>query len=474
MPPSPAQARALKLVVVTPAAFSGYALPRRGTIVLGRSERSDLRIDDPSITRMHAKLHLGEPIEIEDLGSVNGTRVRDRRLEPGRRVPLVCGEAFRLGTALLVIHAVDEAPPPQTAVLSEEMATRRDDGTNAPRAQRDRASPRVVHDSSMHELYALVDRIAAGNINVLVTGETGVGKELVAERLHERSRRRDKPFLRLNCAAVAEPLLEAELFGYERGAFTGATQAKPGLLEVVNGGTFFLDEVGEMPLALQAKMLRALEAQQIMRVGGLSPRPIDARFVAATNRDLEEQVRTGRFREDLYFRLNGAHVWVPPLRERVSEIEPLAEVFIKATCDDLARRPLPKLRPEALRMLQSYAWPGNVRELKNFIERAVLVAPGTELLPEHLPVQRMASTLPLHRIGSEPAPPPSHSHAHSHSPTVPPPPPGSSFDEERERILAVLAECGGNQSRAAKALGISRTTLVARLDGYGVPRPRKP
>jgi two-component system response regulator AtoC len=450
-------ARPLKLVVVTQAAFSGYALPARGAIVLGRSEKSDLRIDDPSITRMHAKLHLGEPMEIEDLGSVNGTRVRDRRLEPGRRVPLACGEAFRLGTALLVIHAVDEAPAP-AATLSEEMATRRDDATAAPRSPGRRARAHVVHDPSMHELYALVDRIAAGNINVLVTGETGVGKELVAERLHERSRRRGKPFLRLNCAAVAEPLLEAELFGYERGAFTGATQAKPGLLEVVDGGTFFLDEVGEMPLALQAKMLRALEAQQIMRVGGLSPRPIDARFVAATNRNLEEQVRAGRFREDLYFRLDGALIVVPPLRERVSEIEPLAAAFIESTCDDLGRRPLPTLRPEALRMLQSYSWPGNVRELKNFIERAVLVAAGPELLPEHLPVQRLASALPLGRIGREPAPPP----------------PAMGFDEERERILGVLAECGGNQSRAAKTLGISRTTLVARLDGYGVPRPRKP
>jgi len=234
-------------------------------------------------------------------------------------------------------------------------------------------------------------------------------------------------------------------------------QAKPGLLEVVNGGTFLLDEVGEMPLALQAKMLRALESQQVMRVGALAPRTIDVRFVAATNRNLEEQVRLGRFREDLYFRLNGALVVVPPLRARVSEIEPLAAEFIRATCEDLARRPAPALLPESLLMLQSYAWPGNVRELKNFIERAVLVAPGAELSPEHFPVQRMASTLPLHPVGREA------SRA-----------PAESADAERERVLAALAECGGNQSRAAKALGISRTTLVTRLNGYGVPRPRKP
>jgi transcriptional regulator with PAS, ATPase and Fis domain len=466
MPPATPQ---LKLVVVSQAAFAAYELRAHGTIVLGRSEKSDVRIDDPSITRMHAKLHLagGDRMEIEDLGSVNGTRVRDKRLEPARRVPIFRGEAFRLGSALLVIHAIDEAPPSvPTAATSEEIATRRDEATGTGQASgRQGERARVIHDPAMHELYALVDRIAAGNINVLVIGETGVGKELVAERLHDQSLRRARPFLRLNCAALAESLLEAELFGYERGAFTGATQTKPGLLEIANGGTLFLDEVGEMPPALQAKMLRALESQQVLRVGGLSARTIDVRFVAATNRDLEEQVRLGRFREDLFFRLNGALVEVPPLRERVSEIAPLAEAFIRATCDDLARRPAPKLRPEALLMLQSYGWPGNVRELKNFIERAVLVAPGNELAPEHFPVQRMASTLPLRRVYSE----------------VPPAMPATAAAErsveggsEREHILAVLAECGGNQSRAAKALGISRTTLSARLDEYGVPRPRKP
>jgi transcriptional regulator with PAS, ATPase and Fis domain len=457
------EAGPLKLVVVSRAAFASYALPARGTLVLGRSEKSDLRIDDPSITRRHAKLHLGDRFEVEDLGSVNGTRVRNQRLEPGRRVQVHRGEAFRLGAALLVIHAVEEALPPSTTV-SDEDATQRDDGTNTGRApgKRDRPRARIVHDPAMLELYAIIDRIAAGNINVFVSGETGVGKELVAERVHEKSRRHGKPFLRLNCAAVAESLLEAELFGYERGAFTGATHAKPGLLEIANGGTFFLDEVGEMPLALQAKMLRALESQQVMRVGGLSPRAIDVRFVAATNRNIEDQVRQGRFREDLYFRLNGAFLAVPPLRERVSEIEPLAQEFIRATCEDLGRVPVPTLTPESLLMLQRYGWPGNVRELKNFIERAVLVATGAELSPEHFPLQRMASTLPLHRIG------------HASSPPAGEPLPAESAGSERDRILAALAECGGNQSRAAKVLGISRTTLVARLSGYGVPRPRKP
>jgi DNA-binding NtrC family response regulator len=232
------------------------------------------------------------------------------------------------------------------------------------------------------------------------------------------------------------------------------------LLETVDGGTLLLDEVGEMPLTVQAKMLRALESRQVLRVGSLSPRTIDVRFVAATNRDLQEQVRLGRFREDLYYRLNGALVTVPPLRERASEIEPLAKEFIRASCADLRRAPV-VLRPESLLMLQRYTWPGNVRELRNFIERAILVAPGSELLPEHLPIQRMASTLPLNRIGQESASRPPLSDLLA-----------AGADPERDRILAVLAECGGNQSRAAKKLGISRTTLVARLNAYGIPRPR--
>jgi transcriptional regulator with GAF, ATPase, and Fis domain len=472
----PAKPRELKLVVVSQAAFAGYELPSHGSIVLGRSEKSNLRIDDPSITRRHARLHIGAQIEIEDLGSVNGTRVRNERIEPGRRVLIHRGEAFRLGSALLVIQAVDEMPPPSSGPISEDVATRRDlTGTGTGHGPGQRARARIVQDPAMHAVYELVDRVAVGNINVLIVGETGVGKELIAERVHEQSRRRTRPFLRLNCAALAESLLEAELFGFERGAFTGAVQAKPGLLEAVNGGTLFLDEVGEMPLALQAKMLRVLESQQVLRVGGLAPRAVDVRFVAATNLDLEEQVRVGRFREDLYYRLNGALIAVPPLRERASEIEPLATEFIREACEDLGRSPLTLTR-ESLLVLHGYTWPGNVRELKNFIERAVLVASGNEVLSEHFPLQRMASTLPLHRLQSTSMPPPS---LPPSAPTVAsnvpfgPSPGAPGSDPERERILAVLAECGGNQSRAAKVLGISRTTLVARLDDYGIPRPRK-
>jgi len=283
--------------------------------------------------------------------------------------------------------------------------------------------------------------------------------------------------LRLNCAALPEALLEAELFGYERGAFTGAVTAKRGLLESANGGTVLLDEIGELPVALQAKILRVFEVRQILPVGAVRPRDIDVRFVAATNRALEDEVRASRFREDLYFRLNGAALSVPPLRDRRAEIEPLTRAFVANASSTLGRA-APAVHEDVARLLERYPWPGNVRELKNVVERAVLLCTGHELLPEHFPVGRMAAALPVSRLGQR-APggngPPS---VPSPASTRPAPPSSARWtggDEvnDRERILQVLSDCGGNQSRAAKALGMSRSTLVARLDAYGVPRPRK-
>ncbi len=469
----------MRLVVVSQAGLASYELPAQGTLVLGRSESSDVKVDDPSVGRRHAVLRVGDRLALEDLGSVNGTRVRGQRLSSRRAVELHSGEAFHLGTALLMVQAGVEPEPPARQIAAE-MTTQRtqlvDDASThaAPEPSRGahlHVTPTVC-DPKMKELYAVVDRIAAGAINVLVLGETGVGKELIAERVHGRSSRAAMPFLRLNCAALPEALLEAELFGYERGAFTGATAAKAGLLETADGGTIFLDEIGEMPVHVQAKLLRVLETRQVRRVGGLRPRDIDVRFVAATNRAIETEVTAGRFREDLYFRLNAATILVPPLRERVSEIEPLATMFLRSARREPASGPLLVLDRSAVRLLEEYPWPGNVRELKNLIERAALLATGTEILPEHFPIAQMASRIPVRSLargaptGQAPA-----------SSTEPPPSlapgPGSS-DPERARILEVLAECAGNQSRAAKVLGIARSTLVARLDSYGVPRPRKP
>jgi transcriptional regulator with GAF, ATPase, and Fis domain len=332
----------------------------------------------------------------------------------------------------------------------------------------------VIADGAMPQLYRFVERIAAGTISVLILGETGAGKEVLAETVHRRSPRAAKPFVRLNCAALTESLLESELFGHERGAFTGAVQTKPGLLETAEGGTIFLDEVGEMPLATQVKLLRVLEAREVLRVGGLKPRSIDVRFVSATNRDLEADVARNTFRQDLYFRLNGITLMIPPLRQRVGEIAGLARAFVTQVAE---RGKEPAISSEAMRLLERYSWPGNIRELRNVIERAVLLCADGAIRPEHLPLEKMrADTTTATRADPTPIPVP-------RAATAPPvaPEPASRTDMRREledlekkRILEALDECGGNQTRAAQIVGLSRRTLLKRLDEYGIIRPRKP
>jgi two-component system response regulator AtoC len=291
----------------------------------------------------------------------------------------------------------------------------------------------------MQRVHALAERAAAGSINLLILGETGAGKEVLARRVHRLSPRAGRPFVCINCAALSEPLLESELFGHERGAFTGATGAKPGLLETAPGGTVFLDEVGELPAALQAKLLRVIETRELTRVGSVRPRQIDVRFIAATNRDLEAEVARGAFRRDLFFRLNGMTLSLPPLRARPREIPALCRRFLEELSPAAGRKTAPRLTAAALAQLCAHPWPGNVRELRNAIERALLLAPGQEIGVEHLPGAAAAAPVA----------------------------------SERERILAALAACAGNQSRTARELGISRKVLLARLDSYGVKRPRK-
>ncbi len=325
----------------------------------------------------------------------------------------------------------------------------------------------IVADDLMQRLHALVQRISSSNINVLILGETGVGKEVIAEAVHRQSPRSEKPLLRLNCAALSESLLESELFGHEKGAFTGAVATKPGLLETADGGTVFLDEVGELPLALQAKLLRVLDSRQVLRVGGLKSRTIDVRFVAATNRNLEVEVARNAFRQDLFFRLNGFSVLIPPLRDRVAEIAGLARLFVSETAHQMKKEPVPEIAPDALRLLEAYAWPGNIRELRNVMERATVLCTSHRITSEDFPVEKMGATVPVRF--TEPAAP--------RMAASPPSIPARTFTEaetaEHERIVGALEQCGGNQSRAAKVLGISRANLVAKLDKYGIRRPRK-
>jgi transcriptional regulator with PAS, ATPase and Fis domain len=310
--------------------------------------------------------------------------------------------------------------------------------------------------SGMELVRHLTKLVAPTTIPVLLLGETGVGKEVTAVAIHQASPRAVGPLVRVNCAALTETLLESELFGHERGAFTGAVTAKPGLVEEANGGSLFLDEVGELAIGLQAKMLRVLENREVRRVGATRGRAVDVRFIAATNRDLPEAVERGEFRADLYFRLNGVAIRIPPLRERLDEIVPLSERFLNEAYARLGRPPRP-LAAATARALGSYQWPGNVRELRNVIERAVLLAGGGDVEPQHLIFEERG---PLSR------PPPSFSSSDQPLPT-------QLEQLERERIERALSETGGNQTLAAKLLGITRRQLIGRIETYNLPRPRK-
>ncbi len=313
----------------------------------------------------------------------------------------------------------------------------------------------VVRDDAMAAIYRLVDRVAPSQINVLLLGETGVGKEVLAAEIHRRSRRSSGPFLKLNCAALTESLLESELFGHEKGAFTGAIKQKQGLLEAARGGTVFLDEVGEMPASIQAKLLRVLEERKVLRVGATSPEDLDVRFVFATNRDLEAEVARAAFRADLYFRVNGISVVIPPLRDRPAELEPLARQFL-ADAAQREKRTVPEFTLDALDVLRAWPWPGNIRELKNVIDRAVLLAGDETLSSEALGLG--GAVAPRREVTSSVS--------------------SSNLRDEREAaekraVIDALDKTGGNQTKAAELLGVSRRTLVSRLQQYGLTKPRK-
>jgi DNA-binding NtrC family response regulator len=288
----------------------------------------------------------------------------------------------------------------------------------------------------------------SGTVTVLILGETGSGKELMARYLHSHSARAAGPFIELNCSAIPEQLLESELYGHEKGAFTDAKQSRKGLFELADGGTLLLDEIGEMDSGLQAKLLRVLETRTFRRVGGQSDITVDVRVIAATHRDLKKEVAEGRFREDLYFRLNVVPIDVPPLRDRPEDLPVLAEHFISRFCRELGRPPA-RIDAAALAAMREYAWPGNVRELRNVIERVVLLEAEDVILPEHLPVEIARPSARAGGGAGEPAFPPG---------LVRP-----LIEIERLAIEHALRVCEGNKTRAAQALGISRQTLRTKL-----------
>ena len=437
----------LELVVVCGDELRTFDLPAAGEVTLGRAPDAGIRIDDPSVSRQHARLHLGSAISIEDLGGANGTFLHARAVQTegetlnarqlrSESAELAVGDRFVFGTASAVVrHAPALDLPDLGGPASSEQP-----GV-------------VVSDAAMRALYEQAARAAKATISILLLGETGVGKEVLARSIHAHSPRKNAPFMGINCAALPETLLETELFGCEKGAFTGALQARAGLFEAAHTGTVFLDEIGELPLGTQVKLLRVLEERTVTRVGATRAKPIDVRFIAATNRDIEAASNQGEFRQDLFFRLNGITLEIPPLRERPADLELLIHSLLRAACRQLERTEPLTFSTAALELLRGHSWPGNVRELRNAMERAAVLCPGNVILPEHLPPA-------VRQPSARPAP----TAAVTASKPVP---------LDRERVIEALNQAAGNQTRAAEILGISRRTLVSRLGDFDLPRPRK-
>lgn len=310
--------------------------------------------------------------------------------------------------------------------------------------QRGDESPIIFSSPRFRQVYDLTLQVASSDANILILGESGTGKELIARTVHANSTRAARPFVSLNCAALSDTLLESQLFGHLRGAFTGAVMNQKGLLEEADNGTLFLDEIGDVSAPVQAKLLRVIQEKEFLPIGATKPKTVDVRFVAATNRDLQQEVASGRFREDLYYRLNVISLQLPPLRERPEDIEPLALHFVRRFAARMNKN-LQGIDPDALLCMQRYHWPGNVRELENVLERAVILAQGPLLTEQLLAV-----------CGKPPA-----------TPQAADPQPMISLDElERRHILAVYAQTGFHKSRTAEILGVSRKTLDRKLSDY--------
>jgi DNA-binding NtrC family response regulator len=339
----------------------------------------------------------------------------------------------------------------------------------------------IVADPAMSRLYALIERLAAAELPVLVCGETGTGKELAARAVHQWSARRARPLVAFNCAALTENLVESELFGHEKGAFSGAVAAKPGLLEVASGSTVFLDEIGEMSPTTQAKLLRVLETKRVIRVGDVREREIDIRLVAATNRNLADEVRAGRFRQDLFFRLGAATLWLPPLRDRKRELAILAQAFLADACK-AANRPPITISDDAMQRLATYDWPGNIRELKNVMDYVAAAFSEPVLQAWHLsrslsgPSEgddfEEATPAPKRARTATPLPfPVVPSDIGGETPTKFRPIEDEIKELERRRMIEALAAAGGNQTRAADLIAMPLRTFQAKLRFYDIPRP---
>jgi two-component system, NtrC family, response regulator AtoC len=333
----------------------------------------------------------------------------------------------------------------------------------------------VGQSAAIRQIYSVVEKVASTPSTVLISGESGTGKELIARALHENSARRDGPFIKINCAAIPKTLMESELFGYDKGAFTGAVGAKPGRFELAHGGTLFLDEIGEIPVEMQVKLLRVLQESEFERVGGIKTIKVDVRLVTATNRDLLEEIGTGTFREDLFYRLNVVPIHIPPLRDRREDIPLLASHFI-AKFNDRLKKSIAAISPEAIDRLIAYNWPGNIRELENLMERTMLFCEGPEIAVADLPPEVVGSY-----AGPPSQPPAAFGGTSQTAPGAQADEPARSVPEslkeavkaetervERELIQRALDATGGNVTQAARKLQISRKSLQTKMKELGL------
>jgi two-component system, NtrC family, nitrogen regulation response regulator NtrX len=396
------------------------------------------------------------------------TLSRIREADPGVPVVLISGHG-NIETAVKAVRlgAQDFVEKPLSlektllAVRNALRQRRLEEENRALKQQVEHRWTMVGESELIRALRAQIDRAAPSNGRVLVYGENGTGKEMVARSIHVQSLRAEGPFVEVNCAAIPEDLIESELFGHTRGAFTGALAAKKGKFELADGGTLFLDEIGDMTLKTQAKVLRALQEQRIEPVGGTAQVAVDVRVIAATNKRLEDEIRKGLFREDLYFRLNVIPFYVPPLRERREDIPLLARHFMAEICAEYGRKPK-ELAPEAVERLVGQPWPGNVRELRNTIERLVIMAPGNRIEAQHIPAPLLDGTVASALAPEAPA-------SGGDSPSL-----ADAREEfEKSYIWRKYQECGGNMSRTAELLQVERSNLYRKMKGFGLLPTRK-
>jgi two-component system response regulator AtoC len=384
-------------------------------------------------------------------------------------------QAMRLGAADYVTKPfnAEELKEILERVTAPERATTRTEPQDVQRTAASRTAERNLGDSpAMQRIDELITRIADSDVPVLITGESGVGKDVVAREIHARSARNGKVFVKINCAALPSELLESELFGHERGSFTGATRTKPGQFELADGGTLFLDEIGEMPAPLQAKLLQALQDGEFYRVGGQRKIRVDVRVIVATNRNLEKAMQEGTFREDLYYRLNVVHLDIPPLRERPQDIPRLLNHFI----DKYGRRygwTAQDLSPEIVSKFLSYDWPGNIRELENLVRRLMVLRDPNYVLAELTNRPVSAAQAPASpQMASPPSPAGGQEEPKEYTADLKAIARKAAQVAERETILTMLAHTAGNKREAAERLGISYKAILYKIREYGIGRPR--